>query len=78
MSGSTHEKTGGSFAAKAIIAGILVVLAVIFAILNSGSTTLNLFGLQLTLPGWIWLIALLLIGFIVGSLFPWFSGRKKS
>ncbi len=77
MSGSTHEKTGGSFAAKAIIAGILVVLAVVFAVLNSGTTTLNLFGLQLALPGWIWLIALLAIGFIAGSLFPWFRGKRR-
>ncbi len=77
MSDSAHEKKSGFSAVKITIALILVVLAVVFAVLNSGTTTLNLFGLQLALPGWIWLIALLAIGFIAGSLFPWFRGKRR-
>lgn len=59
-----------------IISGILAILAIIFAVLNWGPATLNLFGLTLTLPGVVWLAALLIVGWIVGSMNPWFKGKK--
>lgn len=73
----TNGGKGGFLTPKAILALVLVVLALVFVFLNTGTATLNLFGLRLGLPAWVWLIALLAIGFVVGSLFPWFTGKKN-
>ncbi len=76
MSNTETEKSN-FFTPKNILGIVLAIAALVFVFLNTNTATLNLFGVKLGLPGWIWLIALLAIGFIVGSLFPWFKGKDK-
>jgi len=73
---STAER-GSFFTARNILAIIIAVVALVFVFTNMRMATLNLFGAQLSMPGWVWLILLLAIGFIVGSLFPWFKTKNK-
>jgi len=80
MTESTQPKTpekGSFFTAKNILAIIICVVALVFVFSNMAMATLNLFGARLTMPGWVWLVVLLAIGFVVGSLFPWFKTKKK-
>ena len=62
---------------KFIIVLILIVLAVIFIAQNTGSRQINLLFWSMSLPTWIWLLAVLLIGVVIGSMFPWFRPKKK-
>lgn len=63
---------------KLILAGVLLVVALIFVFSNRDEATLNIFGLaELTMPGWLWFVVLLVIGVVIGSLFPWFRPKKK-
>lgn len=72
-----RDEKGAFFTAKNILAIVIAVAALVFVFSNLALATLNLFGARLTMPGWIWLIVLLGIGFVVGSLFPWFKTKKK-
>lgn len=61
---------------KAIIAIILGVLALIFIFSNSGTATAHFLGLTIAAPGWIWFLVLLVVGVVIGSIFPWFRKKK--
>jgi len=56
---------------------VLLVIALIFVFSNTASATLHLLFLSFTLPGWVWFIVLLVIGVVIGSLFPWFRSRPR-
>lgn len=78
MSNSSNEtEKGAFFTAKNILAIVIAVAALVFVFTNMSMATLNLFGLRVTMPAWIWLVVLLAIGVVIGSLFPWFRARKK-
>lgn len=77
MSETTKPEKGAFFTAKNILAIVIAVAALVFVFSNVGIATLNLFGARIALPGWIWFIGLLAVGFVVGSLFPWFKAKKK-
>jgi len=78
MSDPTNEpEKGAFFTAKNILAIVIAVAALVFVFSNLAMATLNLFGARITMPGWIWLVVLLAIGFIIGSLFPWFRAKRK-
>ncbi|MBO1902340.1 LapA family protein [Leucobacter weissii] len=74
---TTGAEKGAFFTAKNILAIIIAVAALVFVFSNMATAELNLFGARIALPGWVWLILLLAIGFVVGSLFPWFKTKKK-
>ncbi|WP_157571156.1 LapA family protein [Nocardioides insulae] len=61
--------------AKAITAIVLVVLGVIFALSNLNEGTVSFLGMDFTMPVWIWVIVVLAVGVVAGSLYPW--GRRK-
>ncbi|CAG7614050.1 hypothetical protein ACFPZL_04620 [Leucobacter soli] len=78
MSESTNRaEKGAFFTARNILAIVIAVAALVFVFSNVAIAELNLFGARIALPGWIWLVVLLGIGFVVGSLFPWFKAKKK-
>ena len=79
MSAAPDETEKGSFfTARNILAIVIAVVALVFVFSNVGRATLNIFGARLTMPGWVWFFLLLVVGFVVGSLFPWFrTGKKK-
>ena len=62
---------------KAIVGIVLAVLALIFVFQNSDKRRVHLYVWTLDAPMWLWLIILLGVGFIVGSLFPWFRRSPK-
>lgn len=67
----------GGVSAKAIIAIILGVLALAFIFSNLGDGTLQFLGFTFVMPVWIWFLIVLVVGVIIGSLFPWFRPKKK-
>ena len=66
--GAPAAKSGVS--AKAVIAIILVVVALVFVFSNSASAILHFLMGTLRMPAWIWFLVVLLVGVVVGSLFP--------
>ena len=62
---------------KFIIAGIILILALIFIFSNTSEATLYFFGFKFIAPGWVWFLALLAAGVVIGSIFPWFRKKKK-
>jgi uncharacterized integral membrane protein len=63
---------------KLIVGIVLAVLALIFVFQNTEKRRVHLYFWNLDIPTWIWLVGVLAIGFVVGSLFPWFRRRSKS
>jgi uncharacterized integral membrane protein len=61
-----------------VLAGLLLVIALIFIFSNLDTATLKFLGLSVTMPGWLWFLLLLAVGIVIGSLFPWLRPRKKS
>jgi len=74
---SGQPKAKRRVTAKFIVVLVLIVLAAIFIAQNTGSGKINLLFWSVSLPTWIWLLAVLLIGVIIGSMFPWFRPKKK-
>lgn len=68
----------GGVSPKLVIVIVLAVLALIFVFSNLGTATLHFLGFSFTAPGWIWFLLLLVVGVVIGSIFPWFRPRKKS
>lgn len=63
--------------AKAIVAIALLALALVFIFSNLEDGTLQFLGFSFVMPIWIWFLGVLLVGVIIGSLFPWFMPKKK-
>lgn len=75
MSDST-EKSGAA-TTKLVVALLLLAAALVLVFSNMSDATLRFLMIELTMPGWVWLIVLLVVGVIIGSLFPWFRKKKK-
>jgi uncharacterized integral membrane protein len=63
---------------KLVIVVVVVVLAVLLIVQNTQSATVKLFGWEFSMPGWLWITILVLLGVIIGSLFPWGRRRRKA
>lgn len=75
MSDST-EKSGVA-TTKLVVALLLAAAALVFVFSNMAEAKLKFLMIEIAMPGWVWLIVLFGAGVIVGSLFPWFSKKKK-
>lgn len=64
--------------ARIIGALILAVLAIIFVFQNSASGRIHFLFWYFSMPAWIWLLIVLVVGVVIGSLFPWFRPKKKA
>jgi uncharacterized integral membrane protein len=60
---------------RLIVVLVIVALAVLLIVQNHQSATVSFFGWGFTMPGWLWILILVLLGVIIGSVFPW--GRRK-
>lgn len=74
----TKESSGlsvGGFdlTARRIIGLVIAVVALIFVFSNTGEVTLKWLWLNVSAPGWVMLLVLLLAGFAVGFM----MGRKR-
>jgi len=74
---SGQPKAKRRVTAKFVVVLVLIVVAVIFIVQNTARREINLLFWSVSLPTWIWLLAVLLIGVIIGSMFPWFRPKKK-
>lgn len=72
----TVEKGHQINVAKLVLAGLLLVIALIFIFSNLTKATLSFLGISLSMPGWVWFLALLAVGVVIGSLFPWLRPRR--
>jgi uncharacterized integral membrane protein len=63
---------------KLVVVLVLVVLAVVFVFQNTRRGRITFLFWHLTMPAWIWLLAIFVVGVIVGSVFPWLRRSKKS
>lgn len=64
---------GFDLTARRIVGIIIGVIALVFVFSNTGEVTLKFLWLDLSAPGWLMLLVLLLAGFLVGFMI----GRKK-
>lgn len=62
---------------KTIVALVLLALALVFAFSNLAPGPVNFLAWTITMPTWIWFLVVLVVGVIVGSLFPWFRPRRR-
>lgn len=62
---------------KLILALVLLALALVFAFQNTRTGDVHFLWWTLSMPAWIWFIIILVIGVIIGSLFPWFRPKRK-
>ncbi len=63
--------------AKLIVGLVLLALALIFIFQNTGSGEVHFLFWSFSAPTWIWLIIVLVVGVVIGSMFPWFRPKKK-
>lgn len=79
MARSTADTTGEKkpFPVRWVVAGVLILLALIFIFQNTGTSRVSflLWGIQA--PAWVWLAIIFLTGVVIGSIFPWFKGRRS-
>lgn len=75
---STPEKDNdkGLSISKLIVAGVILVLALVFVFSNRTTATLHFLMFQFIAPGWVWFLVLLAAGVVIGSIFPWFRKKK--
>lgn len=63
---------------RSIVAIVLAALLLIFIFQNTKSGSIRVFFWTLSMPAWIWLLVVIVIGVAIGSLFPWFRRKKRS
>lgn len=62
---------------KTITALILLAVALAFVLSNLESGTIMFLGFRFVMPVWIWFLGVLVVGVVIGSLFPWFRPKNK-
>lgn len=75
---SPPSKTRWRPSPKLVAGFILVVLAVVFIFQNTRRGRVSFLFWHLTLPAWTWLLAIFVVGVVVGSVFPWFRRSRRS
>ncbi len=61
-----------------VLAGIIVVLALIFTFQNTTPTEINFLFVELKGPLFLVIIIVFLLGFILGRIFPFLRKKKKA
>ncbi len=62
---------------KTITALILLAISLAFVLSNLESGTIMFLGFRFVMPVWIWFLGVLVVGVVIGSLFPWFRPKNK-
>jgi uncharacterized integral membrane protein len=74
---SGQPKAKRRVTAKFIVVLILIILAAIFIVQNRARGHVQVLFWNVSQPTWIWLLAVLIVGVVIGSMFPWFRPKKK-
>lgn len=61
---------------RLIVAGVLGLVALLFVVQNSDRHRVDFLLWDMSAPAWLWMIILLAIGVVIGSIFPWFRRKK--
>jgi uncharacterized integral membrane protein len=61
---------------RTVVAGVLVILAVVFIFQNTGSRRVHFLFWSMSMPAWIWLLVIFVVGVVAGSVFPWLRKRR--
>ncbi len=61
-----------------VLAGIIVVLALIFTFQNTTPTEINFLFVELKGPLFLVIVIVFLLGFILGRIFPFLRKKKKA
>jgi uncharacterized integral membrane protein len=61
---------------KAIGALVVAVLALVFVFQNTAERRVHFWFWNASMPMWVWFLALLAAGVVIGSLFPWLRPRR--
>ena len=77
MTQTNTDRPRGRNIGRLILALVLLALVLIFIFQNTARGRITVYFWHLTLPTWVWLAVVLVIGVIVGSLFPWFRPRNR-
>lgn len=56
---------------------VLAILAVIFVVTNQGTVQVQILIWAVNSPLWALILVMLVVGIVIGSLFPWLKSRKK-
>ena len=62
---------------RTVVAGVLVVLALVFVFQNTASRRVHFLFWSMSMPAWIWLLIIFLVGAIAGSMFPWLRRKRR-
>lgn len=76
--GASPARARRGLSAKAITAIVIVVLALIFIFSNLSDGSLHFLGFTFTMPVWIWFLVLLVVGIVIGSMFPWLRPKRRN
>lgn len=63
--------------AKLIVAGVAAILAIVFVIINTNQVEINFLFFKVTAPLLVALIVSMLLGFIIGLIFPKLRADKS-
>ena len=75
--GVPHAEPKKGMSAKTVIALILLAISLAFVLSNLESGVIRFLGFQFEMPVWIWFLGVLIVGVLIGSLFPWFRPKSK-
>jgi uncharacterized integral membrane protein len=78
VSGTQGQASGAprrSISPKLVIGAVIAIIALVFIIQNSSKGQIHLLLWNLSAPRWLGFVILVGIGFVLGSIFPWFRRR---
>jgi uncharacterized integral membrane protein len=78
-SGTQGEASGApqrSVVPKLVIGAIIAVVVIVFIVQNSSKGEIHLLLWRMSAPRWLGFVILVGIGFVLGSIFPWFRRRN--
>ncbi|MEO9323979.1 lipopolysaccharide assembly protein LapA domain-containing protein [Nocardioides sp. C4-1] len=71
----TDGRKGLKLSPKQVVGLVVLLLVAIFCAQNTGRTEIRFFGGEVDSPLWVWLLAVLAVGVVVGFVLPF--GRRK-
>ena len=79
-----HDQSSGQGQAKSgfpiwlIIAGVLLVLAVIFVLQNTESITMEFLMFEHSMPLWVMLVVFFAVGFVMAEIWGYLRRRRRT
>lgn len=78
MTDDNTTNDGFHLTSRMVLLGLLVAVAVIFVVQNTGSIRANFLFLHLSMPQWLFIIVLIALGMAIDRLVIWIAHRRAS